>query len=200
MRGIFTKQNLMHPIYTPSVVFIAVGYLLYFLTLSVVIPEWAREFINELSPTLKSLQSAMRVANERGGEAFPAQVMILYGVSGFGMLSLVFCLGLFIPSEHRNHHFNGMNQRLKEKNIGRVQVFFVGLLSIVMSFLYIAFWFSDTTKNSIGWRAHQIYSGNFFSVTVFNLLAPNIIALLILASTSMVYLSMKNGDQLTQSN
>lgn len=189
----------MHPIYTPSVVFIAVGYLLYFLTLSVFMPEWAREFIHELSPTLKSLQSAMRVANERRGDAFPAQVMILYGVSVFGMLSVIFCLGLFIPSEHRNHHFNVMNQRLKEKNIGRVKMFFVGLLSIIMSFLYTAFWFSDTTKNSIGWRAHNIYSGNFFSVTVFNLLAPIIFALLIVASISMVYLSIKNSGQLTQS-
>ena len=89
-------------------------------------PEWAREFIQELSPTLKSLQSAMRVATERGEDAFTAQVMILYGVSGFGMLSLVFCLGLFNPSEHRNHHFNGMNQRSKEKNIGRLKMFFAG--------------------------------------------------------------------------
>lgn len=195
-----TKRNLYHPIYTPSVLFIAAGYLLYFLTFSVFMPEWAREFIQELSPTLKSLQSAMRVATERGEDAFTAQVMILYGVSGFGMLSLVFCLGLFIPSEHRNHHFNGMNQRSKEKNIGRLKMFFAGLGLIIGSIFYIAFWFSDTTKNSTGWRAEKIYSGDFFSVTIFYLLAPIIIALLIVASTSMVYLSIKNGDQLTQSN
>jgi len=126
--------------------------------------------------------------------------MIFYGVSGCGMLSLIFCLSIFIPSERRNHHFKGMTQRSKEKNIGKFKMFVGGLSLIVGSVFYIAFWFSDTTKNSMGWRAHNIYSGNFFSVTVFDLLAPIIFALLILTSTSMVYLSIKTADQLTQLN
>lgn len=197
---IITKQNLRHPIYTPSVVFIAVGYLLYFLTFSLFMPEWSREFIHEISPTLKSLQSAMRVATERGEDAFPAQVMIFYGVSGCGVLSSIFCLSIFISSERRNHHLKGMTRRIKEKNIGKFNIFFGGLLLIIGGVFYIAFWFSDTTKNSMGWRAHNIYSGNFFSVTAFNLLAPIIFALLILASISMVYLSIKNSAQLTHSN
>lgn len=191
---LFAKENPWRPIYRASLVFIAVGYLLYFLTLWLSIPAWAREFIEVLTPTLKSLWSAGRVAAERGEDAFPAQVMILYGVCGCGILSLIFCLSIYIPTERRNRYFMEMVQHNIGKNISRLKMFLLSTSIFIGSLFSIAFWFVDTTRHSIGWRAHHIYSTSFTSVTVFDLLAPILFALLILSSTSVFYLSVKKSS------
>jgi hypothetical protein len=189
-----TKENPWRTPHLAGLAFIAVGYLLYFSTLWLPTPAWAREFIEELTPTLKSLLSAARVAAVRGEDAFPAQVMILYGVCGFVVMSLIFCLSIYIPTVQRNLHFMDMIQRNTEKlHISRLKMFFYSIFNIIASIIYNAFWFADLTRHSIGWRAHNIYSANFFSVTLFDILTPLGFALSILASTSMFCLSVKKS-------
>lgn len=190
----FNIYNSWGPIYKASLAFLMLGYVFYTIVILLPVPEWGREFINKLIPTFKSLLSAKRVAAEQGGDAFPAQMMILYGVCGCCVLPLIFCLNIYFPAERRILYIAEIIHHNSKKKISKLKSFFVGVFLIIGCYFYIAFWFVDTTKNSIGWRAQQIYSANFFSVTIFYLMAPILISLLILSSASIFYLAVKKSS------
>ncbi len=190
----FNINNSCGPIYKASLAFLILGYIFYIMVVWLPVPEWGREFVDELIPTFKSLLSAKRVAAERGSDAFPAQMMILYGVCGCCVLPLIFCLNIYFPDEHRILYLMEIIQHNSKKKISKFKFFFGGVFLVIGSCFYIAFWFVDTTKNSIGWRAQQIYSADFLSVTLFFLLTPILISLLILSSASMFYLAVNKSS------
>jgi len=183
-----------------AVIFIGIGYLLYFSSLWLSSPLWGQELIDWLVPALGALRSAARVAVEHGEDPYVAQLMIVYGLGGCLVLPLIFCLHIYASAKRRGQWLSDMAAyNANNRKLGRVRLFFIGFALTLLAPSYVAFWFLDTTTKSIGWKAMHLYSGSFGSVTFFDLLFPLFFGMGILLSTSTLALPFTNYFKSTNS-
>ena len=141
-----------------AVIFIGIGYLLYFSSLWLSSPLWGQELIDWLVPALGALRSAARVAVEHGEDPYVAQLMIVYGLGGCLVLPLIFCLHIYASAKRRGQWLSDMAAyNANNRKLGRVRLFFIGFAIFLRSATTASTAFSIPFLTSIGLAPAAIF-------------------------------------------
>lgn len=168
----YQARNTLRRILCVCLIFMLTGYALYFAALEVSPPSWAIAVVKMSAPTLKALSSAGQIANLRGQNPFPIQVIILYCAGGSLLLS-GWCMHQCYFDERRRGAWIGFaEERLIQQRITRTKLIVIGLAttSIWLFFPTILFVHSPA---SMSWQAKAFFSPTISSAT-FLLFAVNV--------------------------
>ena len=170
-------------------VHVVIGYTLYFVALAQPEPPvWAAEFIEQLKPTVKRLETAAQLSDH----PFPAQVMILYAAVSTVLLAVysVYC-AFFVKHERREfyrRYCEGLQQPGATPNLGlKGAVAGVGVL-IAVGFI----WPSVHLFMEMSYFNYQtvaLFSSSIGSATVL-LLSSGLMALICVIGIWCIYLSI----------
>jgi hypothetical protein len=170
-------------------VHVVIGYGLYFVALAQPEPPvWAAEYIEQLKPTVKRLETAAQLSDR----PFPAQVMILYTAVSTVMLTVysVYC-AFFVKHERREfyrRYCEGLQQPGATPNLGlKGAVVGVGVL-IAVGFI----WPSVLLFMGMSYFNYQVvalFSSSIGSATVL-LLSSGLMALSCVIGIWCIYLSI----------
>ena len=170
-------------------VHVVIGYTLYFVALAQPEPPvWAAEYIEQLKPTVKRLETAAQLSDR----PFPAQVMILYAAVSTVLLAVysVYC-AFFVKHERREfyrRYCEGLQQPGATPNQGlKSAVAGVGVL-IAVGFL----WPSILLFMGMSYFNYQVvalFSSSIGSATVL-LLSSGLMALLCVIGIWCIYFSI----------
>lgn len=170
-------------------VHVVIGYTLYFVALAQPEPPvWAAEFIEQLKPTVKRLETAAQLSDH----PFPAQVMILYTAVSTVLLAVysVYC-AFFVKHERREfyrRYCEGLQQPGATPNLGlKGAVAGVGVL-IAVGFI----WPSVHLFMEMSYFNYQtvaLFSSSIGSATVL-LLSSGLMALICVIGIWCIYLSI----------
>jgi len=170
-------------------VHVVIGYTLYFVALAQPEPPvWAAEYIEQLKPTVKRLETAAQLSDR----PFPAQVMILYTAVSTVLLTVysVYC-AFFVKHERREfyrRYCEGLQQPGATPNQGlKSAVAGVGVL-IAVGFL----WPSILLFMGMSYFNYQVvalFSSSIGSATVL-LLSSGLMALLCVIGIWCIYFSI----------
>jgi hypothetical protein len=168
---------------------VVIGYTLYFVALAQPEPPvWAAEYIEQLKPTVKRLETAAQLSDR----PFPAQVMILYTAVSTVLLTVysVYC-AFFVKHERREfyrRYCEGLQQPGATPNQGlKSAVAGVGVL-IAVGFL----WPSILLFMGMSYFNYQVvalFSSSIGSATVL-LLSSGLMALLCVIGIWCIYFSI----------
>lgn len=170
---LFGKISPWRPLVLSGMAYLIVGYILFFMSVSMPHPSWRGTFIDYFFPMIRALNTAEKVALINGNDPFPAQLMIIYSDYGSIFLSFVGLYNMVFLKDIRNYCL----EQIPKKNVTRFKLFFSGFFSILMSiFLYPGMLFSlDVKEISTNNIFH--YSSSLVSATrlLFFGLAPSIL-------------------------
>ena len=165
------------------------GYGLYFVALAQPEPPtWATEYIAQLKPTIKRLETAAQLSDR----PFAAQVMILYTAISTVLLTTYTVYCVFFVKHNRREFYRryceGLQQPGATPNHGlRFAVGGVFML-IIVGFLWpMILLFMGLSY--INWQVVALFSSSIGSATVL-LLAPGLIALCYVIGLWSIYLSI----------
>lgn len=170
-------------------VHVVIGYGLYFVARAQPEPPvWAAEYIEQLKPTVKRLETAAQLSDR----PFPAQVMILYTAVSTVLLTVysVYC-AFFVKHERREfyrRYCEGLQQPGATPNLGlKGAVVGVGVL-IAVGFI----WPSVLLFMGMSYFNYQVvalFSSSIGSATVL-LLSSGLMALICVIGIWCIYLSI----------
>lgn len=170
-------------------VHVVIGYTLYFVALAQPEPPvWAAEYIEQLKPTVKMLETAAQLSDR----PFPAQVMILYAAVSTVMLTVysVYC-AFFVKHERREfyrRYCEGLQQPGATPNLGlKGAVVGVGML-IAVGFIWPSV-LLFMRMSYINYQGVALFSSSIGSATVL-LLSSGFMALICVIGIWCIYLSI----------
>lgn len=184
---IFSRDNPWRLIYLGLILFLVIGYSLFFLAYFFSTPEWGKALMAYFAPIVKRLNNAARVSALTGGDPFPAQVVILYCAWGSIVLTIWNLYWGIFKSALREAAIEKFHALLTDKKhkCTRTKLVLYGLLMpVFLVFLgYVAFW-SFSPDTTIDWREISFYSSRIGSVTFLFLSS------LTLATTFFMFIGM----------
>ena len=170
-------------------VHVVIGYTLYFVALAQPEPPvWAAEYIEQLKPTVKRLETAAQLSDH----PFPAQVMILYTAVSTVLLAVysVYC-AFFVKHERREfyrRYCEGLQQPGATPNLGlKGAVAGVGVL-IAVGFIWPSVHLF-MEMSYFNYQAVALFSSSIGSATVL-LLSSGLMALICVIGIWCIYLSI----------
>lgn len=160
----FLKNNPWRPIWIACILFIALGYGLYFIASMAPTPEWGRELIEYLAGSVKALDTAAQVAALKGNDPFPAQIVILYCAIG----SILFAGWCLYAGAVDNRMLEELVLNYKampsKSRPSKFRLFVASSTAAGVTFLGWVILFLLNSK-TISWRDAAFYSASVHSTT-----------------------------------
>lgn len=128
---VHSEETLWHPLLHACLAYSVIGYSLFFATLLLPSPDWAKSLIEYFIPIVNTLNTAARVAMSKGIDPFPSQSVILYCAFGSIILTGWSAYWIFSNKGLREAY----RKKAIEKKVSRLKLIGLG---IGMSFFSIS--------------------------------------------------------------
>ena len=184
---IFSRANPWRPIYSGLILFLVIGYSLFFLAYFFPTPQWGKALMVYFAPIVKGLNYATRVSALKGEDPFPAQVVILYCAWGSIVLTIWNLYWGIFKSALREELIEKAGKLMTDERYkySRARVVLTGLFMPIFVALLLGYLFwSFSPESSIIWREISIYSSRIGPVTFLFMMA------LTLPETLFMFISM----------
>lgn len=203
------------PILLGFLLYVVIGYALYFVALAQPEPPaWAIDYIEQLKPTIKALDTASQISDR----PFPAQLMIFYVTIGTVLLTIYVIFCAFFVKHIRRELYRRQCERIQEvgeaffsrsTDVGRrdpmseqatgtkvspklrLKLAAMGIFLTIVSLVPFPMVLTTRDSTNISWRAVAFFSPNFSSVTCL-LVASSSVALGCLCGLGYLCLSVSS--------
>lgn len=187
------KTNPWRFVWHALAAFAVTGYLLFFLVQLVPLPEAFRENITYFASTIRSLNTAAKIAAIKGDDPTAIQLVILY--SAIGSIALTFwCSCKWLSDPQALAASVGIYSSLPvHKRPSKSRVILASVLISTDAFFgwYVLFQMEKTTT---GWRETALFSTSMQSVTAL-IISSSILALSIPVAIVFSYVALLKNPQ-----